>query len=73
MPKISMFVPDGDSCKDCPFLSDFFVSETECTTTCDEYPKYIRKLEAKCRLFNLEVYGDRVTEMHKCYICAEHK
>lgn len=69
MVKITFEVPSGSSCKDCPHQENFDVSELECTTMEDRYPKYIRTIVANCHLFNEQIQGKTIDEMEKCTSC----
>lgn len=69
MAEIRFNIPDGSSCKDCPHQESFGVSELECTTLADTYPKFIRVITANCHLFNEPIQGTVITEMEKCKTC----
>lgn len=69
MAEITFDVPSGKSCENYPHQENFSVSELECTTMEDRYPRYIRVIVANCHLFNEPIQGTIINKMEKCVSC----
>ena len=71
MIKMTVNIPDGSSCKDCPYQDDFDVAQIKIEDLSDTCPKYLRYITSNCRLFNEPIEGTTITEMGKCSSCLK--